>query len=110
MKIYHLVRKENWEEAKKSGIYIPESLEEVGFIHCSTKEQVIPTANRRYSGEKNLLLLIIDTNKVKSEIVFEDLNNIGEEHPHIYGKLLINAVTSTHEMKPSDTGKFKLPF
>ena len=109
MKIYHLVRKSDWEKVVKSGVYSPPSLKEVGFIHCSTKDQVVETANRRYLGAKDLLLLVIDSSKVNTKIIHEDLKKMGEKHPHIYGKLSLTAVESVLRLVPGKNGKFSFP-
>ena len=106
MKIYHLVPKNAWQKAKEVGFYAPESLEKESFIHCSTKEQVLPTANRRYIGESNLVLLVINTKKVDAKIVFEDTSDRGEKHPHIYGRLPLVAVEVVQKMKLDTDGEF----
>ena len=51
MPIYHITPLEEWERARAAGSYQANSLHSEGFIHCSTREQVIPTANRFYHGE-----------------------------------------------------------
>lgn len=107
MKVYHILEKEVWGKAEILGYYSPSSLDKEGFIHCSTKEQLLPTLNRRFLGKKNLLLISINTKKVKQKIVFEDLNKLGEKHPHIYGVLDINAVISTLPLIPEENGEFK---
>lgn len=106
MIIYHLVQKDAWENNRKDGVYKPPSLKTEGFIHCSTKKQVLATANRRFTGAKDLLLLVIDTNKVLANIVFEDLRGIGEKHPHIYGPLPLSAVQTILPFLPNTKGSF----
>ncbi len=100
MKIYHILDRKDWEKAKEKGFYAPDSLKKNGFIHCSTKKQVIPTAKRRFRGRKDLLLLVINPKKVKTKIVYEDLKRVGEKHPHIYGKLSLDEIESVVEFKP----------
>ena len=107
MIIYHIVFQKDWDKAQEEGIYSPDSIEQVGFIHCSTKEQVLPTANRRFSGRKDLLLLVINPNKVKAKIIFEDLNNLGEKHPHIYGQLPLESVEEVLKLELNENGRFK---
>jgi uncharacterized protein (DUF952 family) len=101
MQVYHLLTKKQWEKAKEMGFYVPDSLEKDGFIHCSTKKQVLPTAERRFQGRKDLLLLAINPKRVKAKIVFEDLKGMGEKHPHIYGKLSLDEIESVVEFKPN---------
>lgn len=98
MFIYHLITKSDWEKAKTQAFYSPPSLEKKGFIHASTKEQVIPTADRRFKGRKDLLILTIDTKKVIPKIIYEFSRGSGEKHPHIYGALSIKAIKEVHPL------------
>ena len=107
MNIYHILDRKEWEKAKKVGFYAPNSLKKDGFIHCSTKKQVLPTANRRFQGNKNLLLLVINPKKIKAKIIYEDLKGMGEKHPHVYDKLLVSEIESIVEFKSEKTGYFK---
>ena len=108
--IYHMTHKSEWEEARKNGYYLPTRFTEDGFIHASTALQVLDTANRRYKADTELVLLAIDESKVPSRIVYEDLSNRGEKHPHIYGQLPIEAVVRVYPLLPSVDGNFeKLP-
>lgn len=106
MTIYHLVQKDVWGMYQKDGFYTPPSFEREGFIHCSTKEQVLATANRRFAGINNLLLLIIDTEKIPANIKFEDLRGAGEKHPHVYGTLPLSAVQEVRPIFPNHDGVF----
>lgn len=92
MYIIHSLIKTAWEEAEKQGIYGEYSLNKFGFIHCSeidTYEYVAP--NFKDLNEE-MVLLVIDTDKVKPEIKWEDLRNCGVLYPHIYGLLDLDAV------------------
>ena len=104
--IYHITTKKLWEEAKMSGIYTNQSIGDVGFIHCSTKEQTTPTLNRRYKGVKDLVLLELDPEKIKVRVVYEDLRGIGEEHPHVYGEIPLEAVIDVCELVLGEDGLF----
>ena len=68
------------------GVYGAESLRSQGFIHCSTVEQVVQTANRFYRGRADLVLLCIDEALLESEIRYEE-GEPGQQFPHIYGPL-----------------------
>ena len=105
--IYHIIKKEEWQEAKKQGEYRPLSLEKDGFIHCSDWDQVEGVANNLYEGEDDLLLLVIDENEVEPEIVYEDLYDLGEKFPHIYGTLDTEAVIDAVEFSVPASGKGK---
>jgi len=80
-----------------------------GFIHCSTRDQVIKVANARFHGREGLLLLLIDTDRVEPAIVYENLEGGSELFPHIYGELNIEAVTGVAPFEPGSDGYFELP-
>jgi glutathione S-transferase len=70
------------------------SLDEVGFIHCSTRDQVEATANRFYRDIDQLVLLTIDSALVPSRIILEPpVPNSPLLFPHIYGPLPVSAVS-----------------
>lgn len=106
--ILHITRREDWERAAASGVYRSDTLDREGFIHCSTPEQVIRVANARYRSERDLLLLVIDVNRVRAEIRFEG-SDIAERFPHIYGPLNVDAVARAVEFPPGEDGRFSLP-
>ncbi len=56
--IYHIAEKEHLEKALLTGFYSVPSLISEGFIHCSTKEEVVNTANRRFKGFEKLTALV----------------------------------------------------
>jgi uncharacterized protein (DUF952 family) len=107
--IYHILPKSVWAQAQKEGLYTPDSLDSVGFIHCSTLEQVLGSANKYFEGEDDLLLLAIQGLKVNSEIRTEDLAGEGMCFPHIYGPLNLDAILGAEPMPKNATGAFMLP-
>lgn len=109
MIIYHITSKGIWEKAKQDAVYYHPTIAEVGFIHCSTKEQTVSTLNRKFKGVKDLLLLEINSEKIKAKIVYEDLNNRGEKHPHIYGGIPIKAIIKIYRLNPDNKGIFSFP-
>ena len=97
--ILHLAKLEDWSEAVLLGHYSistrDKTLDEVGFIHCSTAEQLAAVASfvyKDYRGE--LVILEMDLEKLESsgvKVLFEDGGN-GELYPHIYGPLSVQLV------------------
>ena len=108
-KIMHITTASEWEEAKKSEIYTALSLRTAGFIHCSLVNQIESVANHIFKGQNGLVLLEIDEDKLKSEVKYEDLFNEGQNYPHIYGPLNIDAVLRVLPFPPENDGNFKLP-
>ena len=95
--IFHIALPEDWAAAFTFGEYAVStrgmSLDEVGFIHCSTAAQTDATANRFYGDVNELVLLTIDPVAVPSEIVWEPpAPDVDELFPHVYGPLPIAAV------------------
>ena len=107
--IYHIVQKSVWETAVSQNSYLPESIEQEGFIHCSTKDQILIPANERFQGQTDLVLLQIDPAKVTHKIVSEDCYESGIAFPHIYGPLNIDSVTQTIPFPCQADGSFQLP-
>ena len=81
--IYHILVSYEWEQAKDCGFYQPISLDWEGFIHFSTLEQVIGTANRFYRGQTDLLLLEVDETKLSGELRYEaSADSVSDLFPH----------------------------
>lgn len=96
--IYHVTIKEEWHAAKKKGFYVAPSLEIEGFIHCSEEHQVDGVLKRYYQGRKDLLKLIINTQKLTSELKYELAPSVNENFPHIYGPINLDAVIEVQEI------------
>jgi uncharacterized protein (DUF952 family) len=109
--IYHIVPHIAWQQALVEGAYRAPSLESEGFMHASTREQVADSANRHYHGQQGLALLVIDTEKVLSEVRFDPVTLHGEQthFPHIYGPLNPDAVVDVLDLTPSPLGEFTFP-
>lgn len=104
--IYHMISKEVWKAAREHSLYEPPSLETDQFIHCSTEEQVSGVANTFYTGRTDLLVLGIQEDQVNAEIVYEDLYEMNQLYPHIYGGLNLNAVQKVYRLEPDEEGVF----
>jgi uncharacterized protein (DUF952 family) len=115
--IFHIATKMDWDAAGAAGEYAPASLPTEGFIHCSTAEQVIPVANQFYRGQADLLLLVIDTEKLAARLEYEAPSppdgspppTSAELFPHLYGALNLDAVAQAVEFPPGEDGAFVLP-
>jgi len=105
--ILHITKADEWEEALIKGEYKTKSLLKEGFIHCSTPDQIIDIANNIFKNEKGLILLCIDTSKVKADIKFE-YGGL-QKYPHIYGILNLDAVIKIYPFEQDSNGNFTLP-
>jgi glutathione S-transferase len=108
--IYHIANAADWQQARESGDYRTStrgrSLEQQGFIHASTAEQVAPVANALYGDDQDLLVLVIDETRVRSAVRYEPVPGWEAPFPHIYGPLNVDAVVETLSLRQGDGGLF----
>lgn len=103
-----------WEEAQKTGEYthstIGSKLEDVGFIHATSPGQIAAMLNRHFADRDDILLLLVDVDRVKPEVKFESpLSGRAGLFPHIYGPLNVDAVYDTIQAKKDASGHFIEP-
>jgi uncharacterized protein (DUF952 family) len=103
--IYHLLTHEAWKEALEKEQYTHPSLKAEGFIHCSTKRQLLPTANRHFAEAEELVVLHIVERRVREILKYEPAAN-GEEYPHLYGKLDYEAVDDLSLLLRDEAGNW----
>jgi uncharacterized protein (DUF952 family) len=106
--ILHITLADRWTTAKNLGSYRSDTLATEGFIHCSTLAQVVGSANRFFKGLQDLVILVIDRDRVTAEIRDEgtDPHNL---FPHIYGELNIDAVVRVVDLETDADGLFIMP-
>ena len=98
--IYHITYQVDWSFALDAGAYTADLLASQGFIHCSTREQVLPVAGRYYAGQTGLVLLCIKEEKLTAPVLYENLEGGEELFPHIYGPLNLEAVVQALAFSP----------
>ena len=116
--IYHITSGAAWAQAQMRGQYRAPSLASEGFIHCSTREQVVTVADAFYRGQADLLLLCIDEGKLGGELRWEapahpearESEQAADRSlfPHLYGGLNLDAVVAVVDFSETDSG-FALP-
>jgi len=83
--IYHIAEAADWERARRDGQYTMSTrgrtLAEEGFIHASTAEQVPLVAGAYYRGVPDLVLLVIDTERVRPELRYEPVPGQPDPYP-----------------------------
>ena len=115
--IYHITSWQAWSEARERGDYRTESLDNEGFIHCSTQEQVVPVAQKFYQGQGSLLLLVIEPERLTSDLKWEPPAGgtpppgvaDGDLFPHIYGPINLEAVVRVFDLQSQPDGKYTFP-
>ena len=58
--LLHLIEPAAWRASLADGAVRPPSLDEVGFVHLSTPEQVHLPAAALFPGRRDLALLVVD--------------------------------------------------
>jgi uncharacterized protein (DUF952 family) len=108
--IYHIALAADWEKARAAGEYDVStrgrSLEEEGFIHASAAHQVALVANAFYGQDRDLVVLVINEDRVRAEIRYERVPGAEDPFPHIYGPLNVDAVIGTVSLEPGTDGRF----
>ncbi len=107
-RIFHIALAHEWSKALENGAYTTGSLETEGFIHFSTGRQLLRTANKFYRGNRNVVLLSIDPKRLAAELRYEPIEG-GQEFPHLYGQLNLDAVTAVLVFTPESDGGFVWP-
>ena len=115
--IYHITTRRAWRDAQQRGDYRAESLDNEGFIHCSTRTQVLPVAEKYYQEQRGLLLLEIDPSLLSSELKWEPPSGgapppgvpEGEPFPHVYGPINLDAIVRVYDLESNPDGSFKAP-
>ena len=111
--IYHIAARADWERALGDAEYAistrGRTLAQQGFIHCSDARQVAGVANLVYRGVADLVLLVIDPERVRSPIWYDDVPGEPTPYPHIYGPLNTDAVVEVRPFAPGPDGQFRGP-
>ena len=113
--ILHIIPHAVWEQAQAAGVYRGDTLDAEGFIHFSTPAQAVGVANARFRGHNGLLLLVVDPAKLKADLRYEapfeasSPHEAGQQFPHLYGPLNLDAVERALPFEPGEDGLFTLP-
>lgn len=103
--IYCLVPAPYWAQHEDKSEYFPRDYEQEGFIHATRGDDLLVRVMNRvypeYEGE--LLLLVIDEERVTSEIKYEQASD-GQLYPHIYGALNTEAIVEVRQMQRNTAG------
>ena len=110
--LVHIIDRSTWRElAGRGGTYEPDGFDDIGFVHLSTPQQVLVPANRFHAGRDDLVLLVLDNDKVLSSVRFEP--GVPPEgdllFPHLYAPLPLDAVTAVVDFPCGSDGRFVLP-
>ena len=95
---YHLVSEDDFKKFSDGEYYLPPSLEQEGFIHLSTKEQVEDTYRRFYSAFPSLLLLELKIYPDELDLREDYIESEKMHFPHLYGKMPLSVVEAKYQI------------
>ena len=86
--VYRLASREEWRAAQSSGAVPKRDIDlKDGYVHLSTREQVLETARLHFAGADDLLALEISSSRIADDLKFELAPKRGEAFPHLYRDL-----------------------
>jgi uncharacterized protein (DUF952 family) len=104
--IFHIATGRDWERATSTGTYTTESMHSDGVIGCFTPAQHAAAANNLYAGRTDLVLLLIDTDRLQSEVRAERADAHGQPVPCVDGPVNLDAVFEAAPYRPGADGRF----
>ncbi len=107
--IYHICRRDEWQNAQDSGSYAGSSQDQAdGFIHFSGRDQVEASAAKHRAGQGGLVLLAVDPAALGEALRWEASRG-GVAFPHLYGALPRSAVIAVHDLALAASGLHVFP-
>ncbi|MEM7296513.1 MAG: DUF952 domain-containing protein [Pseudomonadota bacterium] len=102
MLIYKIFRRDEWDSLVKRGETkgAPIDLQD-GFIHLSTGDQVVETAQLHFSGASNLVLAALDAGSLGLDLKWETSRG-GALFPHLFRKMRLSDVVWSSDLPVVD--------
>ena len=109
MLIYKILLPSEWADFEAAGQFEGSLFDhESGFIHCSSREQVGPTALRVFPSAPTLVIAAIDATVLGQTVRWEESTD-GGLFPHVYGPVPREAVTGVFEVAGAAVVEQALP-
>ena len=107
--IYHMCRREEWDAAVAEGTYGGSSQDRAdGFIHFSTKDQIVESAAKHRTGQDGLMLISVDADVLGDALKWEESR--GQRlFPHLYGDLPTDTVSEAEDLPLGPDGFHVFP-
>ena len=107
--IYKICPAALWREAERSGAFHGSAVDRRdGFIHFSTADQVVETAEKHFSGEHDLVLVAVEASRLGERLRWEPSRG-GALFPHLYGELPLSAVHRVEAVRLGPDGRHVFP-
>jgi len=109
--VYHILRAEEWEYARRQKVYTPATFGQEGFIHLCEADQIEGVVNRYFLGQGDLVVLCVAPEALIAVLHYENLLGGEELFPHLYGPLNLDAVRDVIYFRPEQdhiTGSYSI--
>ncbi len=107
--IYKLCERAAWQAAERAGIYHGSDVDRRdGFIHFSTAAQLAETAAKHFAGQKDLMLIALDSAGLGPSLKWEP-SRCGDLFPHLYAALPFVSVLWAQPLPDEIEGRRALP-
>ena len=87
MKVYRIIHKELWDTIEDEIPLAPIDIQD-GYIHLSTIDSVLETANLYFPKDKALVVLVFESECFGDTLKWEYVSSRGMEFPHVYDECL----------------------
>lgn len=104
--LFHIATARDWERAADTGTYTTASLHRDGIIGCSSAAHHAAVANHWFAGRTDLVLLLVDTDRLQSEVRLELAEASGRPVPRVDGPVNLDAVFEAAPYRPGADGRF----
>jgi uncharacterized protein (DUF952 family) len=99
--LFHFAARSDWAMAQTGDDYRAPSLESEGFIHLATRAQIPGVIRRHLQGRTDLVRLALDAGRLEPHLCYEWSEASGDEYPHVYGPIPMNAVIDVELFDPT---------
>jgi uncharacterized protein (DUF952 family) len=107
--IYKICPAAIWRAALSTGVFVGSEVDRRdGYIHFSTAAQVAETAVRHFSGENDLVLVAVDSERLGAALKWEPARS-GELFPHLYAPLDLTAAGAVEPLPLGADGQHQFP-
>lgn len=108
--IYHMCRRDEWDQALRAGSYAGSSQDKAdGFIHFSTAAQIVASAAKHRAGQDDLVLIEVPAEALGPALKWE-VSRGGASFPHLYAALDVARVARAAPLKLGADGRHVFPW
>ncbi|QVK18327.1 GNAT family N-acetyltransferase [Mycoplasmatota bacterium] len=105
----HIATEIDFEKAKVEGSYKTNSFIADQFIKCTINDLVLKNLKQYNNSNEKYVLLVINSNKLKSHVKWKSFDNDNIQYPCVYGEINLDSVEQIVNLNKNKDGAFYLP-